>query len=218
LTNLTGPEVAFRSTPEAFNKGQWATLADNVLLEYVLAGHDLAFEVLMERYTPLVVGYLYHRVNSQGDAEDLTQEVFLTAYRGLSHLRSHVSFRSWLMHILQSKLIDYYRLNNRRPQLISGEQTAEDPEGEGLLARIPSGAADPRRQAHDAETRSIIMREIAALGERFSTVIYLRLIEGLSTDEIARRLGMTSPSTRMRLFRGMRRLRKSLKKLGIGVP
>lgn len=217
MTEPTGPEVAYRSTPEEFTKGRWASLEDHVLLERVLAGQPLAFEVLMERYSPMVIGTLYNRVATPADAEDLAQEIFLTAYRGLGQLRSAVSFRPWLMHILNNKLIDYYRMNSRRPQLVTGERPDAEAGEDGLLAQFPSPAADPGRQAHAAETRAIILREIDALGEKFSVVLHLRLFEELASEEIAGRLGLTSTGVRMRLFRGLRRLRKALQKHGIGI-
>lgn len=114
-------------------------------------------------------------------------------------------------------MIDYYRMNARRPQLVTGERPDDDGPDEGILSRVPSPAIDPGRQAHNAETRAIIMREIDALGEKFSSVLHLRLFEELASEEIAVRLRLTATGVRMRLFRGLRRLRKALKKHGLGI-
>lgn len=217
MTESAGPEIAYRSTPEEYAWGQWAQLEDALLVGHVLAGHDLAFQILMERYTPKVVRHLYTRVNCPADAQDLLQEVFISAYRGLGRLRSPDHFRSWLMHIVQYKLVDYYRAKSRKPRLIAGEADPHEPEQPGLLERIPDPQADPAHQAHLAETRTIIMREIERLGRPFSEVLHLRLIEELTNEEVASRLGQSPIGVRMRMFRGLRRLRKALAKYGIGI-
>ena len=61
------------------------------------------------------------------------------------------------------------------------------------------------------------MREIARMNDKYRTVLYLRLLGEETVDEIARRVGLRTDSVRMRLFRGMRRIRKALKKQGIGL-
>lgn len=210
-----GPEIAYHAAPRDFAKGQLALLEDARLVQRTLAGDDLAFEVLMERTLPLVTGLLAARTHCLPDAEDLAQEVFLTAYRSLAQLNSPEKFRGWLMRIVHSRLVDYYRTASRRPQMVSGEA---DPlrETEGLLAQAREPSPGPGERAAAAELRGLILREISRLDEKFRTILYLRLIGEQSSDEIARHLGLGSSSVRMRLFRGIRLLRKVLSRSEIG--
>ena len=88
-----GLAIVYRASPEQYAKGRLAELDDHNLVARTLMGDDLAFEVLMDRYTPMVVGYLFGKTNGEGDAEDLGQEIFLTAFRNLTALHSHDRFR-----------------------------------------------------------------------------------------------------------------------------
>lgn len=211
-----GPEIAYQAVPREFAKGQLAQLEDQRLVQRVLAGEDLAFEVLMERYLPLVTGTLAARTHSRADAEDLAQEVFLTAYRSLAQLNAPERFRAWLMRILQSRLMDYFRRASRRPKMVSGEADPERIDSEGLLALAREPSAGPGEQASASETRGMILREIEKMDEKYRAILYLRLMGEQSTEEIARALQMDPPGVRMRIFRGMRILRKLLIKLEIG--
>jgi RNA polymerase sigma factor (sigma-70 family) len=119
------------------------------------------------------------------------------------------------MRIVHSRLVDYYRSASRRPQMISGEGDPERGE-EGLLAQAREPSAGPAQHAMTAEMRDRILREIAGMDEKFRTILHLRLIGEQSTEEIARSLGIGASSVRMRLFRGIRMLRKVLKQFEIG--
>lgn len=217
MTDVTGPEVAYRSAPEEFAKGQLAMMEDHALVGRALAGLDAAFEVLMDRYSPLVIGLLYRKTHCRSDAEDLAQEVFLTAYRGLDRLREGDRFRPWVMRILHSKLVDYYRLNSRRPQVVAAGGDPDWDEGDSALGQAAEPAADPRERLSMNQTREVILQEISRMSEKYRSLMYLRLIGEQPIDEIAERLGIRPSSARMRLFRGMRTLRKALKKHGIGL-
>lgn len=211
-----GPEIAYRAEPREFAKGQLAQLEDQRLVERALAGQDLAFEVLMERYLPIVTGFLAAKTHSLADAEDLAQEVFLVAYRSLAQLNTPERFRAWLMRIMHSRLIDYYRAASRRPQMVSGEADPERPDDEGLLAHLREPSASPGEQAAAGELRGIVLREIAGMDEKYRSILYLRLVGEQSSEEIGRALGLNASSVRMRLFRGIRLLRKMLKRFEIG--
>jgi RNA polymerase sigma factor (sigma-70 family) len=117
---------------------------------------------------------------------------------------------------MHSRLIDYYRMASRRPQLVSGEPDPERSGDEGLLAQARDPGATPGEQASLAESQALVLREIARMDEKYRTILHLRLIGEQNSEEIARHLGMRPSGVRMRLFRGMRILRKALKKFEIG--
>ena len=211
-----GPEIVYRAGPREYAKGQLAAMEDARLVGRALAGDDLAFEALMERYLPLVTGFLAAKTHSLSDAEDLAQEVFLTAYRSLAQLSDPARFRPWLMRIMHSRLVDYFRMAGRRPQMVSGEADPQREGDEGMLAQASDPAAPPDERVMRAELQALVLGEIARMDEKYRTILHLRLIGEQNSEEIARLLGMRPSGVRMRLFRGLRILRKALKKFGIG--
>jgi RNA polymerase sigma-70 factor (ECF subfamily) len=163
----------------------------------------------------MVVGFLYGKTRCESDAEDVAQEVFLTAYRGLVHLRDSDRVGPWLMRIVRSRLIDHYRRAGRRPQVVTDPCSEASPEG-SLLCQMAEPSPHPGQLAVAAQTRQIILEEIAGMKENYRDILYWRLLGEETSDAIARRLGLRESAVRMRLFRGMRLLRKALKKHGLG--
>lgn len=214
MTERRGPEVAYSSSSQNQPGDTLKNLTDSELVERTLNGEDDAFEVLMTRYTPIVIGYLFGKTDSVHDTEDLGQEIFLKSFRLLKTLRNPQRFSKWLMRITRTVLIDYYRLKSRASSLTSLEHGSGD-EGSAPVAHIPSTTADPAQEASTSQTRGIVMREIARLGEKYRLILYWRLIGEETTEEIARCLNVKDQTVRMRLYRGIRLLRKALKRKGI---
>jgi DNA-directed RNA polymerase specialized sigma24 family protein len=100
--------------------------------------------------------------------------------------------------------------------MISGEADPERPDDEGLLAQVREPSAGPGERVAAGEIRGIVLREIAAMDEKYRSILYPRLVGEQSSEEIGRALGMNASSVRMRLFRGIRLLRKVLKRFEIG--
>lgn len=189
-------------------------MEDAHLVQSALKGRDQAYEALVDRYTPVVVGFLYSRLGNVQDTEDVAQETFFSAYRHLGRLHKADSFGAWLMTIARGKMIDFCRKQTRQPRLLelnlSSAGAVPDP-----LEAAPSRDASPRDQATFSETQMVVLREIEKMGEKYRMLLYCRLIGEESVAEIALRLGIKENAIRMRLFRGMKLLRKSLKKYGI---
>jgi RNA polymerase sigma-70 factor (ECF subfamily) len=125
------------------------------------------------------------------DAEDLVQEVFLSALRKLPLLREPSAFRGWLAAIARNRAIEFHRASRRR---------AEWPEDE-----VPGRAVQgPHVEA------LMILDVIRKLPEAYRETLILRLVEGMTGPEIAQRTGLTPDSVRVNLFRGMKLLREQL--------
>lgn len=217
MNKPNSPEIAYQTSPEDFRKGRLAGLEDHTLVARTLSGEDDAFEILMKRYTPIVIGFLHGKTNNPCDTEDLSQEIFLKAFRYLHTLRSSEQFAGWLMRIARSRLVDYYRRNCRRPQLVVLEPGGDGSSETDPLEQVgdPSEGAD--RKARHKELQSIVIREIGNLSDGLRAIVSMRLIGEQSTAEIARELGMKESAVRMRAFRGLKALRKSLERCGIGI-
>ncbi|HTL45430.1 MAG TPA: RNA polymerase sigma factor [Vicinamibacterales bacterium] len=169
-------------TGDADEAGTVAALVDGAR-----AGDRSAFGSLFERFAPMVHGILLARVRPQ-DADDLTQEVFLSGMQQLHTLREARAFGGWIATIARNAAVDLYR---RSPV------TTELP---------PTLAAPPPPAAEAAE----VLRAIRELPDAYRETLILRLVEGMSGPEIAAKTGLAAGSVRVNLHRGMKLLRERL--------
>ncbi len=164
--------------------------AEARLVEQICQGDAQAFEELYKMFAPLVHGILLSRV-PYDDVKDLVQDVFLAAYKNLPGLRDRNLVGAWLVRIARNHAAEFYR--HSRPT----EELSDDLRG---------------RHNPDAEAREIL-DAIRSLPVSYRETLVLRLIEGMTGNEIAERTGLKPESVRVNLYRGMELLRQ---KLGIG--
>jgi RNA polymerase sigma-70 factor (ECF subfamily) len=165
-------------------------------LDRLVAGAPGAFDALYAQFAPVVHGIVLSRVGA-GDADDLTQDVFLTVHRKLGELRDVSALPGWICAIARNLATDRLRRRLRRP------------------APLPLDAEPPDAAAGDgAELRERVLGRIRSLPDAYRDTLVLRLVEGLSGPEIAARTGMTHGSVRVNLTRGMALLRDLLAKDG----
>ena len=163
------------------------SIDDDGLIRAAAAGDRPAFGELYVRYARMVHGILLARV-PPGDAEDLVQDVFLSAMKQLGKLRTAAAFRGWLGAIARNRAIDYFR-----------GAREEAPLNERLAAG--RGASAESFAALDA---------IRNLPEAYRETLTMRLVEGMTGPEIAQQTGLTADSVRVNLCRGMKMLRRLL--------
>ena len=160
-------------------------LADT--LRAAVAGDQDAFARLYADYSRMVHAILLGRVPRR-DVDDLVQDVFLTAYTRLSGLRSPEAFGGWIAAIARNRATDHLRRSRDEDEL-----RAEMPGGEPI----------------DAETFAVL-EVVKKLPEAYRETLLMRLVEGMSGQEIADRAGLSPGSVRVNLHRGMKLLREKL--------
>lgn len=163
---------------------------DDGLVRAAAAGDRTAFGELYVRYARLVHGILLARVPPD-EADDLVQDVFLSAMRQLRGLRTVAAFRGWLSTIARNRAMDYFRQSRPRVPL-EDHMKAEAPRQEGGLDALE------------------VLEVIRQLPEAYRETMILRLVEGLTGPEIAQQTGLTADSVRVNLCRGMKMLRALL--------
>jgi RNA polymerase sigma-70 factor (ECF subfamily) len=161
--------------------------AEAQIVERVCAGDKEAFGELYKAFAPLVHGIMLARV-PYDEVDDLAQEVFLSAFKNLHTLRDQTKVGAWLSMIARNRAIEFYR--QARPT----EELSEEIRG------------NDTRQTEARE----ILDAIRALPEAYKETLVLRLVEGMTGQEIAERTGLTPESVRVNLHRGMRLLREKL--------
>ena len=161
------------------------------LVASAAAGDRAAFGQLFRLYAPMVHGILLARVPS-GDARDLMQDVFVTALERLTSLRQSEAFGGWLARIARNRATDFHRRERHR--------RASRVEDADLAVRDPD-----RAQAEE------LLAHIRGLPAAYSETLVLRLVEGMTGQEIADRVGLKPESVRVNLHRGMALLRQRLR-------
>ena len=184
---MSQPEVRQRVTVTRFEKQHAAE--DASLVRKAVTGDEGAFTTLYGRYARMIHGVLLARV-PRLHVDDLVQDVFLTAWRGLDGLRDPAAFGGWLSMIARNRATDFHRRSVESVDL-------------------PDSLEAPDSTAAGAEARAVL-DTIRQLPDAYRETLVLRLVEGMTGPEIAERTGLTPASVRVNLHRGMKLLREKL--------
>lgn len=176
---------------------------DQKLVARVRRGDDRAFELLYERYHRRIHAYVLGMVKDHGRAEDVTQEVFLSALRRMRETEQPLAFKPWLYQIAKNSCIDAFRRSKR------AEEVSYDAD-EGLApadhSKLVAPGASPDAALAAKQDLDSLCGAFGGLSETHHEILVLRELEGLSYAEIGRRLGMSRPAVESTLFRARRRL------------
>jgi len=172
--------------------------SDAALLARARAGDHAAFHTLVDRHAPGLYATAVALVGRAADAEDLLQETFTGALRGLERFEGRSSVKTWLTAILLRRVAMHRRRagrkDNRLVSLDAASQTTTD-------GPPTTAAVDARLDVIDA---------IGGLRPEHREVLVLRELQGLTYDEIADTLGVPRGTVESRLFRARRALRERL--------
>ena len=179
---------------------------DRAAVDDARAGDSGAFEALVLRYQARIVNYASAMVRDAGAAEDVAQETFVRAWRGLGRFRGESSFRTWLYRIATN--VARTHLDRRGRQARIADRSLDD-EAEPLQAGdVPSPAPDPETSL---VAREAIDRALAELPDELRLALVLRDVEGLDYQEIAGVTGAPIGTVESRIFRARRRMRTLLR-------
>lgn len=163
---------------------------EDALVRAAAQGDRAAFGELYSRYARMVHGILLARV-PPADAEDLVQDVFLSAMNQIGTLRAAAAFPGWLAAIARHRAMDHFRAVRNFAPL------------DDHVART--------RGTNGANTGTFeVLELIRSLPEAYRETLILRLVEGMTGPEIAARTGLTAESVRVNLCRGIKMLRRLL--------
>jgi len=185
-------------------------VSDGSLVEMTLAGDRNAFGQLVERYQGLVYGLVYHYIGKYGDAEDVTQEAFIEAYRNLRHLKDRDKFCGWLRGITSRLCMNWLRKEEKRLQKAVPKKDADvSPEisYEAIMSASVSVEADLARH----EIREAVSDAIASLPDRYRLPVILRYLQELSYEEIGDFMELPKSTVRGILYRANKILREELR-------
>jgi len=190
-----------------------APSTDAQLVAAVRRGDDRAFERLYERYQRRISAFVYGMVNDHGRAEDVTQEVFISALRRMRQTDRPLAFKPWIYEIAKNACIDQFRRSRR-----TEEVSFDAEEGAGALesARLAAPGATPDAAVSAKQQLNDLCGAFGGLSDTHHEILVLRELEGLSYREIGERLGLSRPSVESTLFRARRRLTEEYDELVSG--
>lgn len=172
-------------------------------------GRRAEFDRLVERYHKQAYNIAYRMTGNHADAEDLTQEAFVRAFRFFGNYRRDWPFDNWLYKIMSNLFVDDLR---RRPKahLQSLDQPLDLSGSGDVYLEIPDAGANPERMVMSHELDEHIQRALNGLPNDFRMTVVLADIEGLSYEEISVAMNCSLGTVRSRLHRGRKLLRTKI--------
>ena len=187
--------------------------SDLELLSLARQGRWDAFETLVARFERRVFGVAWRILQQREDAEDATQQPFLSVMEHLDRFREESSVATWILRIATNHALKLLR--KRRglvtvPLETAGRDSSDDSDPLPHPDFIAQWQDDPADLAHRAEIRQLLNEALAEVDEKHRLVFVLRDIEGYSTQETADMLGISVANAKVRLLRARLQLRERL--------
>lgn len=186
------------------------TLSEDQLLQQLRAGDEAAYELLVRTYSGRMLSVARRLLACEEDARDAVQEAFIAAFRSLDRFEGAARVSTWLHRIVVNACLMKLRSGRRKPEE-SIEPLLPTFQEDGHHAIKPSQwAMDAHSALEQEERRKLVRAKIAELPDTYRTILVLRDIEGLDTDEAAQLLQITTTAVKVRLHRARQALRTLL--------
>ncbi len=176
---------------------------DAELIERTLEGDERAFAALVEKYQDQIHALAWQKVGDFHIAQEITQDVFITAYQKLGTLKNRGRFAGWLYTITNRKCITWYRKKTPQPQSLEDTDPIELEE-----VYYSEHVSREREEATKEKRHALVHKLLSKLRESDRTVITLHYLTGLSCEEIGQFLGVSTNTVKSRLHRARNRLKK----------
>ena len=175
---------------------------DAPLIERAKTGDVEAFGELYERYATDIFRFLASQMSSHLDAEDLTEEVFMRAWRYLPNYKDQgYPFSAYLYRIARNAVAEFYR-SAKKTSSVSVDNVVLTDEDQ---------FSNPKQMVSTAQEHEALYEALSELREDYRQVLILRFINGLSPSEVAESMGKTEGAVRVLQHRALKALRKVLK-------
>lgn len=179
---------------------------DRDLVDRARGGDREAFGVLALRYYRMVSTLAIQKTGHRADAEDIVQEAYVRAFRGLAQLREGSRFGAWIYNITLKLCLDWLRRRDRRDGTVPFDDSAPAHSTSGRHAR-PDGI-DLALEAKDESAR--LLSAVGGLPDKYRLIVTLRYVRRLSYKEIAEHLGEPAGTVANRLHRATKMLQDRL--------
>jgi RNA polymerase sigma-70 factor (ECF subfamily) len=181
---------------------------DNCLVERVKADDSSAFDVLVKKYRERLFSIIYNMTSNRDDAFDLTQEVFIKAYRGIKNFNGKSAFFTWLYRIAVNSSIT--QINRNRFRRFFSLENVDEEAAMGECSECFVGVESASRPIFLKELQENLNIALQKLSNKHRTVVVLCEVEGLSSAEAASVVGCSEGTVRSRLHYAKEQLKTYL--------
>lgn len=183
---------------------------DNLLIERIKNGDNAAYEDIISRYWDRIFARVFNLLRNQQDAEEITQDAFIRAHRGLKNFRGDASFSTWLYQIATNLAHNryWYWFRRKRDHSVSIDKQLTD-EGDLTLQDIlPCERENPSESTVTNEFVERVSECMNDLGEKHREILVLRNVKNLSYEAIAKKLGISVGTVKSRIARARENLKE----------
>ena len=183
--------------------------ADELLIERIKAGDMAAYNVMVIRHYDRIFSRVLQLLNNKQDAEEVTQDAFIRAHRGLENFRGDASFSTWLYQIATNLAHNryWYWFRRKRDQSISLDQPQCEDGSLTLENVMPCADENPAEAVVTQEFVDRVSACMQYLNDKHKEVLILRNVKNLTYDEIAQQLEISVGTVKSRLARARESLR-----------
>lgn len=183
---------------------------DDLLIERIKQGDAAAYNDMVTRYWDRIYARVHQLLKNREDAEEVTQDAFIRAHRGLENFRGDASFSTWLYQIATNLAHNryWYWFRRKRDQSVSLDQPLTD-EGDMTLENVmPCDGENPADATLTHEFVNRVSECMEGLNEKHKEVLILRNLKNLSYEEIALHLDISVGTVKSRIARARESLRE----------
>ena len=183
--------------------------ADELLIERIKAGDMAAYNVMVIRHYDRIFSRVLQILNNKQDAEEVTQDAFIRAHRGLENFRGDSSFSTWLYQIATNLAHNryWYWFRRKRDQSISLDQPQREDGSLTLENVMPCADENPAEAVVTQEFVDRVSACMQNLNDKHKEVLILRNVKNLTYDEIAQQLDISVGTVKSRIARARESLR-----------
>ncbi len=185
---------------------------DRVLVDRFKSGDKSAFDEMVSRYWDRIYTMVHQLLRNPQDAEEVTQDAFIRAHRGLVNFRGESAFSTWLYQIATNLARNryWYWWRRKRDKSISFDQPLSDDNDLTLAEVIPAPTDSPDDLTVNQEFVDRIALGMGKLGSKHREILILRNIKNMTYEEIAEILGISVGTVKSRIARARESLRSKL--------
>ncbi len=187
------------STPDCSASNRYVVDHDANLVGLARAGDQGAFEALMRKYQQRITRRVSHYVKRPADVEDLVQEIFVKAYRGLASFKSQSTFYTWLYRIATNAALNH--VTRQRHTIVLRDDLCGNEDGEANADFDARDEADPERELLAKQIVVALEGAMARLQPDLAEALLLYEVDGMQYKEIATQLRVPIGTVRTRIFR-----------------
>ena len=208
IASVAGNDSPARISTEAEPERTEAD-CDHALVDRLMAGDQSAFAVIVARHRRRIYSMTYQMLRNREDAEEVTQDAFIHALRGLEGFRGDAAFSAWISRIARNLAHNryWYWFRRKRHETVSFD-TPLDGDGRAILAEVVAAKSDPPYEQLEADELLDRVRDgMSHLSSIHREVLTLRTVDHLSYKDIAKLLGISIGTVKSRIVRAREYLR-----------